>query len=71
MTFAEEAEMKDETQGLKRTLKDLFAGAVGGVAQVLLGTYHFIPFGVLCLEVNSAKGEMESSSSKREWNYVE
>ena len=24
--------------GLARTLKDLFAGAVGGVAQVLLGT---------------------------------
>jgi hypothetical protein len=25
--------------GLQRTLKDLFAGAVGGVAQVLLGTW--------------------------------
>lgn len=24
--------------GLKRTLKDLFAGAAGGVAQVLLGS---------------------------------
>jgi solute carrier family 25 carnitine/acylcarnitine transporter 20/29 len=42
MTFAEEAEIKDEAQGLKRTLKDLFAGAVGGVAQVLLGTYRII-----------------------------
>jgi solute carrier family 25 carnitine/acylcarnitine transporter 20/29 len=26
-----------EDGGLKRTLKDLFAGAAGGVAQVLLG----------------------------------
>ena len=26
-----------ESGGLKRTLKDLFAGAAGGVAQVLLG----------------------------------
>ncbi|KAF2272447.1 mitochondrial carrier [Westerdykella ornata] len=37
MTYAEEVEVRDEAQGLKRTLKDLFAGAVGGVAQVLLG----------------------------------
>lgn len=28
---------KAETEGLTRTLKDLFAGAAGGVAQVLLG----------------------------------
>jgi solute carrier family 25 (mitochondrial carnitine/acylcarnitine transporter), member 20/29 len=26
-----------EEGGLKRTLKDLFAGAAGGIAQVLLG----------------------------------
>lgn len=26
-----------EAQGFKRTLKDLFSGAVGGVAQVLIG----------------------------------
>jgi len=26
-----------EEGGLKRTLKDLFAGATGGIAQVLLG----------------------------------
>ena len=26
-----------DTGGLKRTLKDLFAGAAGGIAQVLLG----------------------------------
>ncbi len=26
-----------ETGGVQRTLKDLFAGAAGGVAQVLLG----------------------------------
>lgn len=30
-----EVELPD--QGLKRTLKDLFAGAAGGIAQVLLG----------------------------------
>jgi solute carrier family 25 carnitine/acylcarnitine transporter 20/29 len=32
-----EQELENEGQGFKRTLKDLFAGAVGGVAQVLLG----------------------------------
>src|SRR5690349_13883365 len=34
-----EAELELPEMGLTRTLKDLFAGAVGGVAQVLLGTY--------------------------------
>ncbi|KAH7137975.1 mitochondrial carrier domain-containing protein [Dendryphion nanum] len=33
----EEIDLELPDQGLKRTLKDLFAGAVGGVAQVLLG----------------------------------
>jgi len=28
-----------EEGGLKRTLKDLFAGAAGGIAQVLLGEF--------------------------------
>ena len=37
--FSEELELP--SQGLKQTFKDLFAGAVGGVAQVLLGQ----PFG--------------------------
>ncbi|KAL5431951.1 hypothetical protein PMIN07_008810 [Paraphaeosphaeria minitans] len=32
-----EAELEAPNQGLQRTLKDLFAGAVGGVAQVLIG----------------------------------
>ncbi|KAF2444224.1 mitochondrial carrier [Karstenula rhodostoma CBS 690.94] len=32
-----EAELEAPDQGLQRTLKDLFAGAVGGVAQVLIG----------------------------------
>jgi hypothetical protein len=35
MTVAEEMEV--EGQGLKETFKDLFAGACGGIAQVLLG----------------------------------
>lgn len=39
MSSLEEAGLDVPDQGLKRTLKDLFAGAVGGVAQVLLGTY--------------------------------
>ena len=34
-----EAELEAPEHGLKRTLKDLFSGAVGGVAQVLLGMY--------------------------------
>jgi hypothetical protein len=29
--------------GLTRTLKDLFAGAAGGVAQVLLGMCNILP----------------------------
>jgi len=29
-----------EEGGLERTLKDLFAGATGGIAQVLIGTLH-------------------------------
>ena len=33
-----EAELEAPEHGLQRTLKDLFAGAVGGVAQVLIGT---------------------------------
>ena len=37
----EEAALELPDQGLKRTLKDLFAGAVGGVAQVLLGMLTF------------------------------
>ena len=34
--MAEAAE--ESNQGVTRTLKDLFGGAVGGVAQVLIGT---------------------------------
>ena len=30
-----------EEHGMVRTLKDLFAGAAGGIAQVLLGEYFF------------------------------
>lgn len=33
------ADMKAEERGLTRTLKDLFAGAAGGIAQVLIGQY--------------------------------
>ena len=33
------AEPELDAGGFKRTLKDLFAGAAGGVAQVLLGQY--------------------------------
>ncbi|KAL8858416.1 MAG: hypothetical protein Q9178_005097 [Gyalolechia marmorata] len=41
--MAETASKEIETGGAKQTLKDLFAGAAGGVAQVLLGQ----PFGTL------------------------
>lgn len=41
-----EQEQDAEGQGFKRTLKDLFAGAVGGVAQVLLGRFD-VPFSFL------------------------
>lgn len=37
MTVAEELEVGG--QGLKQTFKDLFSGACGGIAQVLLGMY--------------------------------
>jgi solute carrier family 25 carnitine/acylcarnitine transporter 20/29 len=33
-----------EEHGMVRTLKDLFAGAAGGIAQVLLGEFHSSPF---------------------------
>ena len=33
--------IEEENQGIKRTLKDLFGGAVGGVAQVLIGMFQF------------------------------
>ena len=38
--------IEEANQGLTRTLKDLFGGAVGGVAQVLIGT--FAPNKTLC-----------------------
>ena len=43
-TFEEE-DMADSTEagGWERTAKDLFAGAVGGIAQVLLGMLCMIP----------------------------
>lgn len=33
-------EMFVEGQGLQQTLKDLFSGACGGIAQVLIGMYE-------------------------------
>ena len=42
MSIEKELEVPD--QGLVRTLKDLFAGAAGGVAQVLLGMLRSIAF---------------------------
>ena len=35
--MAEAVEEEVKSQGLNQTLKDLFGGAVGGVAQVLIG----------------------------------
>ncbi|KAL8776951.1 MAG: hypothetical protein Q9213_008067 [Squamulea squamosa] len=43
MAEAEAMEKEIDTGGAKQTFKDLFAGAAGGVAQVLLGQ----PFGNL------------------------
>ena len=37
-----EAEIEAPDHGLQRTLKDLFAGAVGGVAQVLIGMWRLL-----------------------------
>ena len=36
------AEAELDAGGVNRTLKDLFAGAMGGIAQVLLGQYIYI-----------------------------
>ena len=41
--------IEEANQGLTRTLKDLFGGAVGGVAQVLIGTFYFC----CCYESNT------------------
>ena len=40
--MAEAAEAEIDQGGLARTAKDLFAGAAGGIAQVLLGVYIFV-----------------------------
>jgi len=47
--MAEELEV--EGQGLKRTLKDLFAGACGGIAQVLLGQ----PFDIVKVRLQTSQ----------------
>ena len=39
--MADAKEVLEEAGGFKRTAKDLFAGAAGGIAQVLLGEYFF------------------------------
>lgn len=44
------AEVDLDAGGLKQTFKDLFAGAAGGIAQVLLGSwscYHYLHLGHL------------------------
>ena len=44
------ADVQVDGGGLKRTLKDLFAGAAGGVAQVLLGQFFYISaFSWICI----------------------
>ena len=35
-------EAEFESGGLNRTFKDLFAGAAGGIAQVLLGAFGMV-----------------------------
>jgi solute carrier family 25 carnitine/acylcarnitine transporter 20/29 len=45
MAAAEEVDTAG--QGVVRTLKDLFAGAAGGVAQVLIGLSNFTSFDLL------------------------
>lgn len=37
-----------EEGGVTRTLKDLFAGAAGGIAQVLLGEFEYFVSGIEC-----------------------
>ena len=44
-----------EAGGLKRTLKDLFAGAAGGVAQVLLGQCQLHGVHVISLHAASTR----------------
>lgn len=42
-----------EEGGLTRTLKDLFAGAAGGIAQVLLGEFHLSSWEFLLMSLIS------------------
>ena len=52
--------------GAVRTLKDLFAGAAGGIAQVLLGKLlGFVLLFALCISTTST-----SSHVHREWGNV-
>jgi len=47
--MASAEEVDTASQGIVRTLKDLFAGAAGGVAQVLIGLSNFTSFNPLLL----------------------
>ena len=53
--MADAANDIEEHGGLARTVKDLFAGAAGGVAQVLLGMFRvfasFLSFDFRCAHV--------------------
>lgn len=40
-----------ETAGLGRTLKDLAAGAAGGIAQVLIGELNIISIWIRCSSI--------------------
>ena len=52
---AEAEKVQSGEGGLARTLKDLFAGAAGGVAQVLLGE-SLLPFNhLMCFEKEKIK----------------
>ncbi|TKA78986.1 hypothetical protein B0A55_02567, partial [Friedmanniomyces simplex] len=53
--------LEEAKSGLNRTLKDLFAGAVGGVAQVLIGQ----PFDIVKVRLQTTtqyKGALDCAS---------
>ena len=55
--------------GFQRTLKDLFAGAAGGIAQVLLGQWHECRSLIRCLGV-SAQACLEHCGNGQNITYV-
>jgi len=55
------SDIRSESEGLKRTLKDLTAGAAGGTAQVLLGQSKPLSVPSTCINMSAPQGVFGAS----------